>query len=56
MAVSAKKTTKRRKRNRRSHHALKSMAFVYCLGCNNPVKNHNECSECGLYGQPKVAG
>lgn len=54
MAVPVKKTTKARKRARRSHHALKPVAFVYCSNCSEPVRNHTECPACGTYSQQKA--
>lgn len=49
MAVSTKKTTKARKRTRRSHHALKQVAYNHCPNCNAPHMSHNACGECGYY-------
>ncbi|HCB63765.1 MAG TPA: 50S ribosomal protein L32 [Fusobacteria bacterium] len=56
MAVSPKKTTKRRKRNRRSHHAISPIAYSKCVNCNAPVRSHNSCGECGHYGEKANRG
>ena len=36
-------------RNRRSHHALKSVGFILCVNCGQPKLKHIACSACGLY-------
>jgi large subunit ribosomal protein L32 len=54
MAVSAKKTTKARKRTRRSHHALDMIAFAYCSNCGHAYRPHNVCNNCDHYKGKKV--
>ena len=43
------------KRNRvRSHHALSAARFVRCSHCNQPVRSHVMCDNCGYYAGRQV--
>ena len=48
------KISKRRKRNRRSHHALTPIHYVRCPQCSSPKLPHAACDNCG-YVNPKLA-
>ncbi|MCB9029957.1 MAG: 50S ribosomal protein L32 [Deltaproteobacteria bacterium] len=49
MAVPKKKTSKMKKRQRRSHHALTPQYGIICSNCGEPVQRHRVCSACGYY-------
>jgi large subunit ribosomal protein L32 len=49
MAVPKKKVTKRRKRNRRSHDAIRPPAISICPHCKAPKAPHQPCKTCGRY-------
>lgn len=44
-----RKTSRRRKRNRRSHHALPLQHLVICKDCGAYTPAHHVCMECGKY-------
>lgn len=46
--------TKSHTKNRRSHHALKSIGLVKCTNCKALKKSHNICATCGFYNNRKV--
>lgn len=48
------KISKRRKRNRRSHHALKPIHYVRCPQCGTAKLPHCACDNCGFVN-PKLA-
>ncbi len=48
------KISKRRKRARRSHHALKPIHYVRCPQCTSAKLPHAACDNCG-YVNPKLA-
>ena len=48
------KTSKSRKNKRRSHHALKPIAYVRCPQCGASKLPHAACDSCG-YVNAKVA-
>ena len=54
MAVPKKKTSKARKRQRRSHHALTAPNVVTCPECHEPRMSHRACPSCGYYNGMKV--
>lgn len=56
MAVPKRKTTKSRRNQRRSHHALKGAAFAECPSCGEMKRPHHVCKECGSYSGKSVAG
>jgi large subunit ribosomal protein L32 len=41
--------TRSHTKNRRSHHALKSVAFSKCPKCAAPQLRHTVCANCGTY-------
>ncbi len=50
MAEPKRKTSRARRDNRRSHHALnKELNLVICEKCNIKVKPHTTCKKCGTY-------
>lgn len=46
--------TKSHTANRRSHHALKGVAFLKCENCQELKKGHTVCAACGYYRGKKV--
>ena len=44
-----KRKTKSGKNQRRSHHALKKINLINCKKCNQSIKPHIACSNCGYY-------
>lgn len=49
MAVPKKRTSSMKKRQRRSHQALKVPNVIACPKCNEPVLPHHVCPACGHY-------
>ena len=50
MAVPKKRTSKRRKGMRRSHHAISFNASITeCSNCGALKLSHHVCEECGYY-------
>jgi large subunit ribosomal protein L32 len=49
MAVPQKKISKSRKNKRRSHHGLGGTSLGRCPRCNQAVKPHEICGNCGYY-------
>ena len=49
MAVPKRRTAKSRTGMRRSHHHLDPMDVRYCPRCEQPVRPHHVCGECGWY-------
>jgi large subunit ribosomal protein L32 len=43
------KISKSRKRNRRSHHALRAPTLVRCAQCGNAKLPHCACGNCGYH-------
>ena len=54
MAVPKKKVTPSRRNNRRSHHALKTSAYVECSNCGELTRPHHVCKACGHYDRREV--
>ena len=42
-----KKTSKRKTRKRRSHHALRPVNYSVCPQCNSAKLPHAACANCG---------
>ena len=55
MAVPKKKVSKSRRDMRRSHHALKTSAYVECKNCGEQTRPHHVCTSCGHYDGREVA-
>ena len=64
-ALPKRKKSKSRAKNRLSHRALKTPAYVECPQCHEPKVPHHACPTCGTYngrevinaeGQKKAAG
>ncbi|MEI6288417.1 MAG: 50S ribosomal protein L32 [bacterium] len=49
MGLPAQKRSKRSKRQRASHFALKPTALVTCPKCQKPALPHRACEFCGTY-------
>lgn len=49
MGLPAKQRTRRSKRERASHFALKKAALNKCKKCEKPVRPHHACTACGTY-------
>ncbi len=49
MAVPKQRSTKSKQGRRRSHLALKKQQMAKCKNCNEPVKPHEVCKNCGYY-------
>lgn len=44
-----KRKTKSGRNQRRSHHSLKKIELINCKKCNQPIRPHTACSNCGYY-------
>jgi large subunit ribosomal protein L32 len=53
MAVPKRKTSKRRKRLRRSHHSAAGIALQACPRCGSQKLPHRVCDSCGYYAGKK---
>ena len=54
MAVPKRKTSKARWDKRRSHQALSLLTYSVCAKCNEPVRPHHVCENCGTYSGRQV--
>jgi len=54
MSVPARRQSRTRTRNRRSHHALKPVNTADCSNCKAPVLSHKACEACGFYKGKQV--
>jgi large subunit ribosomal protein L32 len=54
MAVPKRRTSKARRDQRRSHHALSSPARSICTRCKEPKRPHRVCANCGTYRDREV--
>jgi len=54
MAVPKKKTSPSRRNMRRSHHALKPVAYGECPNCGELKRPHHLCPSCGYYDGREV--
>jgi len=52
--VPKKKTSKARRDQRRSHHALSPKNLTACPQCKAMKPQHQVCPECGSYGGKQV--
>ncbi|PIE02908.1 MAG: 50S ribosomal protein L32 [Acidobacteria bacterium] len=55
MANPKRRTSKRRRDQRRSHHALPVTHSIECPNCGAPRRPHRVCDDCGWYGDKQVA-
>jgi len=54
MAVPQDKTSKRRRNQRRSHHALTAPSLVSCSNCSALILPHRMCPQCGHFKGKEV--
>ncbi len=54
-ALPKQRITRRRRGNRRAHHALTPRQMQHCHNCNALVPSHVVCSACGYYRRTDVA-
>ncbi|HPF09232.1 MAG: 50S ribosomal protein L32 [Candidatus Cloacimonetes bacterium] len=54
MAVPKRKTSKTRRDKRRTHDALSIPSFSTCAKCNEPVRSHHICDNCGTYNGRQI--
>jgi large subunit ribosomal protein L32 len=54
MPLPKKKTSKARRDQRRSHHALTPVGVSTCPNCGQPKLSHRVCPNCGYYNGRKV--
>ncbi len=54
MAEPKKRTNKSKRGMRRMAIKAKSPSITYCSNCDEAVKNHQICDNCGFYGGKKV--
>ncbi len=54
MARPKRKTSKRRRGLRSSHHALKAPNVIVCPNCQELMLPHRVCSSCGFYKGKEV--
>ena len=54
MAVPKRRTSKRMKGFRRSHHALHVPTLVSCGNCQELIRPHRLCHKCGHYKGAQV--
>jgi len=48
-ALPKKKISRRRRDNRRSHHAITPVSLINCPNCRRPVPGYQACASCGQY-------
>jgi len=54
MAVPARRTSKTRKAQRRTHFVLAGKNLVKCSNCGETIQPHQVCPNCGFYGGKQV--
>ncbi|MCP8616619.1 50S ribosomal protein L32 [Salirhabdus salicampi] len=54
MAVPFRRTSKKVKRQRRTHKKLSVPGMVECSNCGEPTKAHHVCKSCGHYDGKQV--
>jgi len=54
MAVPKKKTSKARRDQRRSHHAIQPAGQSVCPECGERKRPHHVCQSCGFYRDRQV--
>lgn len=55
MASPKRRTSARRKNNRRAHDGLTASAVGTCSNCGELRQPHRVCGSCGFYGDKQVA-
>lgn len=53
MAVPKRRTSHSRQGHRRSHHHVTATQVQYCTRCEQPVKAHHVCGNCGWSNSQK---
>lgn len=54
MAVPRKRKSNSRRKNQRSHDALRRPTISKCPNCESPRLPHRVCGECGFYNGKEV--
>ena len=54
MAVPKRRTSKRVRNQRRSHHALKAPTLISCNNCGTLTRPHKICGQCGYFKGTEV--
>jgi len=49
MGLPSQKRTRRSKKERASHFALKKINLAKCPECSSPILPHHSCPKCGKY-------
>jgi large subunit ribosomal protein L32 len=53
-ALPKRRISRRRRGNRRSHHALRIRQTILCPECGSPTLPHTVCPSCGTYKGAKI--
>ena len=54
MSVPKQRKTKSQRRIKENSFKIKKQKFSKCSKCNQPVRSHHACSNCGTYNKKKV--
>ncbi|MEZ4180617.1 MAG: 50S ribosomal protein L32 [Candidatus Doudnabacteria bacterium] len=54
MGAPKKRQTNSAQKQRRSHHALKTISVAKCANCGNSTMPHLACANCGFYKGRRV--
>lgn len=54
MPLPKRKTSKWTRDMRRSHHKMADTGIAVCKQCNEPVRPHHVCENCGTYRGRKI--
>ena len=54
MAVPRKRKSNSRRKNQRSHDALRRPTLSKCANCDSPKLPHRVCKSCGFYNGTEV--